>query len=168
MKALRPISIWSVLLVALQISALAQSPPPNLSFKDIRGRRIRLSDYKGKVVLLNFWATWCPPCRTEMPDLIKLQTEYRGQGLRIIGITYPPQTLSKVRRLVRKIGVNYPITLGKKPTKALFDKSDVLPITVIIDREGNVRGVVQGILYPEEFEEKIRPLLRSSAQSTAQ
>jgi thiol-disulfide isomerase/thioredoxin len=141
--------------------ALAQSwqKAPSLSLKDIRGRRIRLTDYKGKVVLLNFWATWCPPCRAEIPDLIKLQREYRNQGLRVIGITYPPQTLSQVRRFVRTMGVNYPIALGAKPTKALFDKSEVLPITVIIDREGNVRGVVQGILYPEEFEEKMRPLL---------
>jgi len=142
-------------------SALAHSltKAPRLSLKDIHRRRVRLTDYKGKVVLLNFWATWCPPCLSELPDLIKMQTLYRAQGLRIIGITYPPQTLKQVRRFVREVGVNYPIALGKKPTKALFDKSDVLPITVIIDREGNVRGVVQGILYPEEFEEKIRPLL---------
>ena len=136
--------------------------------KDIRGRRIRLTDYKGKVVLLNFWATWCPPCRTEIPDLIKLQKEYRNQGLRVIGITYPPQTLLQVRSFVRKIGVNYPIVLGKKPTKESFDKSEVLPITVIIDREGNVRGVVQGILYPEEFEEKIKPLLVSTIKTSTQ
>ena len=103
----------------------------------------------------------------EIPDLIKLQTEYRDRGLRIIGITYPPQTLLEVRRFVRKMGVNYPIALGQKPTKALFDKSDVLPITVIIDREGNLRGVVQGILYPEEFEEKIKPLLISILKTSA-
>ena len=146
--------------------AAAQSlaKAPRLSFKDIRGRRIRLSDYKGKVVLLNFWATWCPPCRTEIPDLMKIQTEYRDQGLRIIGITYPPQTLLEVRRFVRKIGVNYPIASGKTATKAMFDKSDVLPITVVIDREGNVRGIVQGILYSDEFKEKVKPLLISIAQ----
>lgn len=143
-------------------SAQSLAKAPNLHLKDIRGRRINLSEYQGKVVLLNFWATWCPPCRTEIPDLIKLQKEYRKQGLRIFGITYPPQTPGQVRRFVKKAGVNYPIGLGKKPTKALFDKSGVLPITVIIDRAGNVRGVVQGILYPDEFEEKIKPLLLST------
>ena len=152
-----------VLLALCCAPAAAQSfaKAPKLSFKDIRGRRIRLSDYKGKVVLLNFWATWCPPCRTEIPDLMKIQTEYRDQGLRIIGITYPPQTLLEVRRFVRKIGVNYPIASGKRATKAMFDKSDVLPITVVIDREGNVRGIVQGILYSDEFKEKVKPLLIS-------
>jgi thiol-disulfide isomerase/thioredoxin len=134
---------------------------PNLRLTDIRGRRIRLSDYRGKVVLLNFWATWCPPCRTEIPDLIRLQNKHRDQGLRIIGITYPPQTLMQVRRFIKEAGVNYPIGLGKRSTKALFDKSEVLPVTVIIDPSGNVRGVVPGILYPEEFEEKIKPLLLS-------
>jgi len=140
---------------------------PKFPLRDIHGRRVRLTDYKGKVVLLNFWATWCPPCLTEVPDLIKMQTQYRDQGLRIIGITYPPQTLRQVQRFVREIGINYPIALGTKSTKELFDKSEVLPITVIIDREGNVRGVVQGILYPEEFEEKIKPLLISITQPSA-
>jgi len=138
-----------------------------LSLKDIRGRRIHLTDYTGKVVLLNFWATWCPPCRKEVPDLIKMQREYRDRGLQIIGITYPPQTLAQVRRFVTKMGINYPIALGNKETKALFDDGDVLPITVIIDREGKVRGIVQGILYSEEFEEKIRPLLMSVTQPSA-
>jgi hypothetical protein len=66
------------------------------------------------------------------------------------------------------MGVTYPIALGTKPTKALFDKSEVLPITVIIDREGTVRGVVQGILYPEEFEEKIEPLLVLTIKTSTQ
>src|SRR5678816_745699 len=63
---------------------------PQLELKDLNGRTVRLSDYKGKVVLINFWATWCPPCRAEMPDLVRLQREHANQGLQIIGITYPP------------------------------------------------------------------------------
>jgi thiol-disulfide isomerase/thioredoxin len=67
----------------------AQTKAPELRLKDLNGRTVRLSDYRGKVVLINFWATWCPPCRAEMPDLIKLQREHRKDGLQIIGITYP-------------------------------------------------------------------------------
>ena len=88
-----------------------------------------------------------------------MQREYRTRGLQIIGITYPPQTLAQVRRFVTKMRVNYPIALGNKETKVLFDDGDVLPITVIIDREGNVRNLIEGIIFPEEFAEKIRPLL---------
>src|SRR4026208_127453 len=93
---------------------------------DIDGRTVRLSDYRGKVVLVNFWATWCPPCRTEIPDLIKLQHDYRSRGLQVIGVTYPPQTLAEVRRFVRRAKVNYPVGLGTKETKSLFTSSETL------------------------------------------
>jgi thiol-disulfide isomerase/thioredoxin len=132
----------------------------SLSLKDIQGRSLRLSDYKGKVVLLNFWATWCPPCRAEMPDLIKMQREYRSRGLRVIGITYPPETIREVRRFTGKLGVNYPVALGTKETRSLFDASETLPLTIVIDREGNILDRIEGILLPEEFEQKIKPLLR--------
>lgn len=118
-----------------------------------------LSEYQGKVVLINFWATWCVPCRTKIPDLVKMQERYQRQGLRIIGISYPPQTSTAVRRFVSGMRVNYRIALGSESTKALFDDSDVLPITVVVDRDGNIRDVIKGVLYTDEFEEKIKPLL---------
>src|SRR6185369_12894885 len=93
-----------VLLIVFGVSeAFAQQKAPDLSLKDINGKTIKLADLRGKVVLLNFWATWCVPCRTEIPDLVKKQREYRSRGLRIIGITYPPQQLSRVRRFVRAV-----------------------------------------------------------------
>jgi thiol-disulfide isomerase/thioredoxin len=150
-----------VLLVTLPVIAAGQSNnTPALALKDLRGRTVRISDYKGKVVLLNFWATWCPPCRAEMPDLIKWQREFRGRGLQVIGITYPPTELREVRRFIRSIKVNYPILIGETQTKMLFDSEETLPITVVIDREGKVRERIQGILLDEEFEQKVKPLLQ--------
>jgi thiol-disulfide isomerase/thioredoxin len=137
-----------------------QQQAPPLTLKSLQGRALSLSNYKGKVVLLNFWATWCPPCRAEMPGFVTMQREYGARGLQVIGITYPPETLGEVRRFARKLKVNYPIALGTKEAKALFDKSESLPLTVVIDREGKIVERIEGILLPEEFEQKIKPLLR--------
>jgi len=136
----------------------AKNAAPQLVLKDVEGHTLRLSDYKGKVVLLNFWATWCAPCRAEMPDLVKWQREYQGHGLQVIGVTYPPEKLVEVRKFIKSIKVNYPIAIGAKETKALFDKGENLPITVVIDKKGTVRDVIQGVIFPDEFEEEIKPL----------
>jgi thiol-disulfide isomerase/thioredoxin len=161
MSAIR-ITIGSLLFTAVvttSVSAQSFKKAPVLDLKDLQGRQIKLSDYRGKVVLINFWATWCVPCRTEIPDLVKMQRQYNRQGLRLIGITYPPQKIAEVRRFVKRMRVNYRIALGTESIKALFDESDVLPITVIIDRDGNFRDVIKGVLYRDEFEEKIKPQL---------
>lgn len=151
----------AVFFLFVPIVTLAQnSRPPRLTIKNIQGRYIRLSDYRGKVVLVNFWATWCPPCRTEIPDLIRLQRDYRSRGLQVIGVTYPPQKLAEVRRFVRRAKVNYPIGLGTKETKLLFTESETLPITVVIGTDGRIRDIIEGILLPDEFEQKIKPLLK--------
>jgi thiol-disulfide isomerase/thioredoxin len=151
--------VFVMLLGTLPIIAAGQNnQAPALALKDVQGRTVRLSSYKGKVVLLNFWATWCPPCRAEMPDLIKIQRQYRSQGLQVIGITYPPETIGEVRRFIRKLRVNYPIALGTKEIKTLFDESETLPLTIVIDRQGNIRERIEGILLPEEFEQKIKSL----------
>ena len=137
---------------------------PQFTLKDLHGRSVQLSDYKGKVVLVNFWATWCPPCRAEMPDLIKLQNEYDKDGLQIIGITYPPQKKAEVRRFANSLKVNYPIVLGTSELKARFSSEDILPLTVVINRDGKVSDIISGILLREEFDEKIKPLLRKNLE----
>ena len=136
-----------------------QATTPQFTLKDINGRTVRLRAYRGKVVLVNFWATWCPPCRAEMPDLVRLQREHAREGLRIIGITYPPETKSRVRRFARSLKVNYPIILGTRQIKTRFSSDETLPLTVVIDRDGKVKEIISGILLPEEFDEKIKPLL---------
>lgn len=95
-----------------------------------------------------------------MPDLIRMQREYRSKGLQVIGITYPPAEIGTVRQFVRKLRVNYPIALGTKEFKYLFDETETLPVTIVIDRRGNVRERIEGILLPIEFEQRIEPLLK--------
>ena len=153
--------LLAVVLLAMPAVMLAQAPrsAPQVVLKDLQGRTVRLTDFKGKVVLLNFWATWCPPCRAEIPELIKWQREYGSKGLQIIGVTYPPTNRRRVRRFLRASKITYPVLLGDRKTKALFDAGETLPFSVVIDREGKVRENIEGILLPEEFDEKVKPLL---------
>lgn len=145
---------------AASVSILRQEvKAPQFALKDLNGRIVRLSDYKGKVVLINFWATWCPPCRAEMPDLVRLQREHGKEGLQIIGITYPPERRARVRRFARDLKVNYPIILGTREIKARFSSDETLPLTIVINRDGKVIEIISGILLREEFDEKIKPLL---------
>jgi thiol-disulfide isomerase/thioredoxin len=154
--------VLTLLFLFVPVVALGQEPPrpAQLTVKDIHGRYIRLSDYRGKVVLINFWATWCPPCRKEIPDLIRLQRQYRSRGLQIIGVTYPPQKLAEVRRFVQRAKVNYPVGLGTEETKSRLSRSEALPTTIVIGADGRIRDIIEGILLPEEFEQKIKPLLK--------
>jgi len=155
---MRKLLVLSILFGAA-VGTSAQQKAPNLSLKDINGKSIRLSDFKGKVVLLNFWATWCVPCRAEIPDLVKMQRRYRARGLRIVGITYPPEQISEVRSFIRELKMNYPVIIGSKETKQTFTASETLPLTVVIDREGNIREIIEGIMYADEFADKVKPLL---------
>jgi peroxiredoxin len=157
---MKTLTLLLLIITAQQtIAQDAHRDAPRLTFKDLRGRSVRLGDYRGKVVLLNFWATWCAPCRAESPDLVRLQRDYGARGLQVIGVTYPPETRAAVRSFARRYKINYPIVAGTRATKSLFMASETLPATVVIDREGRVRTVIEGILLPEEFDEKIKPLL---------
>ena len=161
------VTVFALLLLFSPVAARGKKAPA-LALRDLRGRLVRIGDYKGKILVLNFWATWCPPCRAEMPELVKWQREYRSSGLQMIGITYPPTRRVEVRRFVRQLRVNYPVALGTIETKTLFDTGETLPLSVIIDGDGNVREVIQGIVLPEEFEQKIKPLLKKQKPVEAQ
>jgi len=154
-----------VLLIAEPIVAVAQSAAsqeaaaPAFALNDLRGRTVRLKDYQGKVLLINFWATWCAPCRAEMPEMVKLQQAYKSRGLQIVGITLPPMSRKNVRRIVRQLKINYPLLFGTRGVAARYDVAEVLPLTIVVDRAGKIRARILGILEPEEFEQSIKPLL---------
>lgn len=136
-----------------------QTPAPNFELRDTKGQTVRLGDYKGKVVLLNFWATWCAPCRAEMPGLVKLQKEYQSKGLHVVGVTYPDYTHAAVRRAIGRLKLNYPILYGTRDVAAKYDVGEVLPVTIVIDRDGKIRARILGILEADEFEQQVKPLL---------
>lgn len=157
---IRALALLLLFLLPLPPASGQTRRAPALKLHDLQRRTHRLDDYKGKVILLNFWATWCPPCRAEVPELVRWQREYGDRGLQVIGVTYPPMNRRNLRLFIRRYKINYPVLLGTKHTKTLFDESDTLPVTFIIDRDGTLLDRIDGILLPEEFNEKIKPLLR--------
>ncbi len=161
---MKRIILTVIFLVFVSMQTLGQSEAqamaaPDFELKDLNGRVVKLSDYKGKVVLLNFWATWCPPCRAEMPELVRLQKGDASQGLQILGVTYPSYKRDSVRRLARKLKLNYPVVFGSRELAGKYGVGEVLPTTVVIDREGKIRDRILGILEPEEFAHKVKPLV---------
>ena len=159
------IALFIILLVVEPAPAFTQGAGEragrtiDFSLKDLKGKRARLAEYRGKVVLINFWATWCAPCRAEMPDLVAWQNEYRDRGLQIIGVTFPPYRSRSVRQAARQLKVNYPVLLGTREVARMFDVSEVLPTTVVIGRDGVVRELIKGVIDREEFDQKIKPLI---------
>jgi thiol-disulfide isomerase/thioredoxin len=151
-------------IILFAASSLAQAgnanKAPAITLKDLNGKTVKLSDFKGSVILVNFWATWCVPCAAEIPELVKWQNEYGDKGLQIIGITYPPASGRKVRRFARENKINYPVLFGSKATKKLFEPSDTLPMTIIIGKDGAVKDRIEGVIFADEFESKVKTLLK--------
>jgi thiol-disulfide isomerase/thioredoxin len=138
------------------------APRADLSFtlRDMNGREVRLADLEGQVVLINFWATWCGPCRMETPWLVELQEKYRGRGLRVVGIAVddPPEA---VPPFAREFGVNYPLLLGREreDVQKAFGPVMVLPMSVIVGRDGRICVRHIGPASKEQFDGEIAALL---------
>ncbi|MGA9769853.1 MAG: TlpA disulfide reductase family protein [Blastocatellia bacterium] len=161
MKRFILLAVWLTVQPVIAVNQSANAPA--FALKDLQGRTVQLGDYKGKVLLINFWATWCKPCLAEMPDLVKLQKEYQSHGLQIVGITCAPMTRKDVEDVAQSLKINYPILFGTDKVSDSYYASSVLPTTIIVDREGKMRGRILGILVPEEFERSIKPLLTDAS-----
>lgn len=130
---------------------------PAFALKNQQGKTVRLEDYKGKVVLINFWATWCAPCQSEMPELVKLQKKYAAKGLQILGVTYEPEKLTAVNRVARKFRINYPLLFGSEELSKQYKIEEVLPVTILVDREGKMQSTILGMIDTKDVEGKIAP-----------
>ncbi|HMA55075.1 MAG TPA: TlpA disulfide reductase family protein [Acidobacteriota bacterium] len=114
-------------------------PAPDFSVKDLQGNSLNLAAYKGKVLVINFWATWCPPCRKEIPDFIAAYKELKGEGLEILGLSVDEMAAPDLIAWTRKMGVNYPIALATPEIITAYEPGDYIPATIIIDRKGVIR-----------------------------
>ena len=166
----RVIIFWGAFMICLAglgiISGLKPvfgdlKPAPDLKLQDLEGNKFKLSDHKGKVVLVNFWAVWCPPCKTEIPHLIKLYNRYKDQGLIILGIAIKSKE-GTIKKLVKELGINYPIINGDNPhIIRSFPGIRAVPTSFIINREGNFYNNYVGFnqRVAVQVEEDIKTLL---------
>lgn len=114
-------------------------PAPDFSVRDLQGNVQNLAAFKGKVLVINFWATWCPPCRREIPDFIAAYKELKGEGLEILGLSVDQKTVPELLDWTRQMGVNYPIALATPEIITAYEPGDYIPSTIIIDRKGMIR-----------------------------
>ena len=145
----------------------AQDPfpiAPKFRLTDITGKPLNLSDDQGKVVLVDFWATWCVPCRWEVPDLVELQQKYRASGLRVIGISMDDEA-EPIRKFYEDFEMNYPVAMGGDPLSNLFGGVPGLPTTFLIGGDGRIHDKHVGAQGIEYFEPKVRDLLRTAAKA---
>ncbi|MGA7522472.1 MAG: TlpA disulfide reductase family protein [Acidobacteriaceae bacterium] len=138
--------------------ALVSHPAPEFARPDLAHHRVGLAALRGKVVLLNFWATWCAPCRLEMPHFVGWQNQYGSEGLQIVGVSIDDDA-TPVRPFVEKLHVNYPILMGDARLGERYGGVLGVPVTFLIDRQGIVRARIDGAANLPALEKQIRQLL---------
>ena len=140
--------------------AFKPGPAPDWQLKDLQDKPVRWADFKGKVVILDFWATWCPPCRAEIPDFIDLQKQFGSQGLAVVGVAMDQDGPAVVKKFVEKVGINYPVVIGDEAMSKKFGGIEGFPTTFVIDRQGRMVRQFLGLTERGEFEKAIKPLLK--------
>jgi len=141
-------------------SRLTQSSvAPDFSLESLDGKATRLSDFRGKAVLLNFWATWCGPCKIEMPWFVDLQKQYAAQGLQIVGVAMDDASKEDIGKFAKDMGVNYPILIGKESVGDQYGGVPALPETFLIGRDGKLTDKIIGLRGKAEIEDAIKKAL---------
>ncbi len=139
-------------------TSAAQSVAPDFSLTDLRGKKLDLASYRGKVILLNFWATWCGPCRTEIPLFIELQNKYRNRGLQLVGISLDDDE-RPVRDYYRQLKMNYPVAVGDANLAERYGGILGLPVSLVIGCDGRIYSRHTGKADVSLIEQEVARLL---------
>jgi len=171
--------IWAVVIIVIAIMLFASAfsrrhtrgggsaptgqlkgnPAPEFNLQSLDGKAVRLADFHGKAVLLNFWATWCQPCKIEMPWFEEMQKQYGLDGFQVVGIAMDDAGKDEIAKFAKEMGVNYPILVGTESVGDAYGGVQFLPSTFFIDRDGKVVDHIFGLKSRSEIEDDIRVAL---------
>lgn len=143
-------------------------PAPDFELASLEGKNVKLSDFRGHAVLLNFWATWCGPCKIEMPWFVELQKEYGPQGFQIVGVAMDDASTEDIAKFAHQMGVNYPVLIGKEAVGESYGGVGVLPTTFFIDRDGKLVAREFGLQSRSVFVDHIKEALGQGQPVQAQ
>lgn len=143
-----------------EAGTLAGRAAPDFALRDLNGHVRSLRDYRGRVLILNFWATWCRPCKMEIPDFIALQESYRSKGVRFVGVSVDePGQEAMLRSFVRGQGINYDVLLADENITALYGGIQSIPTTFVIGADGAIRATFSGLQSKEVWAKQIEKAL---------
>jgi len=156
--------VMSVLLAAAAFGQkTAEKPLPNLALDNINGQKWNLEEMRGSVVLLNFWATWCAPCRTEIPALVSLSNKYKTDGLKIVGVSVDSENVAQINKFIKEFKIDYPIVLAIPGS--LLSQQKAIPMSLLIDEKGVLAKKYIGAIKEADLEKDIRELLKKDGSS---
>jgi thiol-disulfide isomerase/thioredoxin len=162
---MKPFSLLTAVAAAIflfspvRADTVTPTPAPGWTLKDVDGKPVNFSQFKGKVVVLDFWATWCGPCRSEIPGYVKLQEKYKDKGLVIIGVSLDQQGPEVVKKFIGDFHMSYQVVMGDDAVAEAFGGVDGIPTTFIIDRTGKIRDKKVGAMETAEYEKVLLPYL---------
>ena len=141
-------------------NAVAEAPvAPQWKLTDLEGKPLSSADFKGKVMVVDFWATWCPPCVAEIPGYVEFQKKMADQGVTIVGLSLDEIAPADVKKFVVARGINYPVAIADQDLLGAFGKAEGIPATFVVDREGKIRFQKVGGAPIEDLEQVVKTLL---------
>jgi thiol-disulfide isomerase/thioredoxin len=141
------------------------TPAPNFTLQTLDGKNLSLSDLRGKAVLVNFWATWCGPCKIETPWLVEMQNQYGSAGLQVVGVAMDDSGKEDIEKFAKDMGMNYPVLLGKEAVGDAYGGVPALPESFFVGRDGKIVDRIIGLKGRDEIEDAIKKALRTQVGS---